>query len=409
MNAPSPFDKIPLEFDEREHNLLLKAEPLASQVPDEVRNAIRLGDCYYCLLTVAELVHLGDAIRESLPKVSELEDRKCLYGLWIRIGDTLEASFLSEEEGFSSSRLPFAFPPELEKDIWALLQDGGFSSVEEAKAAIGRFVDDYNHTPQEELGGLSPGRLGTLVWSDWNSPDSAVKFSPELTLEQVKEARIFSNARWFLSRLKEEGGAKVTGKGYLNRKFVKTASAGMVFGDNYSDVLEWIEDMTINEYDLSPLHQLRVVLKLGGLIRKIKGMFHITRRGEAMLADEKAGELFVHLFKTFFVKLDLASLDGYPEMPEIQDTVAFSFYRLSRLAGDWNEGEELAGHLFLPVVRQWIPGARGIEGLCYTRLYRPLDEFGLLALRDLPIEKPWDRHYEVRKTPLFDRLLKFEV
>jgi hypothetical protein len=39
----------------------------------------------------------------------------------------------------------------------------------------------------------------------------------------------------------------------------------------------------------------------------------------------------------------------------------------------------------------------------------PLVSFGLLESRDLPRNDRWEHPIEVRKTPLYDRLLRFDV
>ena len=41
------------------------------------------------------------------------------------------------------------------------------------------------------------------------------------------------------------------------------------------------------------------------------------------------------------------------------------------------------------------------------RVLLPLQWFGLLERKDLPPKEPYERPYEVRKTPLFDRFIEF--
>ena len=43
------------------------------------------------------------------------------------------------------------------------------------------------------------------------------------------------------------------------------------------------------------------------------------------------------------------------------------------------------------------------------RALDPLVWLGLLESRDLPRKERWERPIEVRKTPLYDRLLRFDV
>jgi hypothetical protein len=47
-------------------------------------------------------------------------------------------------------------------------------------------------------------------------------------------------------------------------------------------------------------------------------------------------------------------------------------------------------------------------GALRYRVLEPLIEFGVLESRPLPSADKWNRPIEVRKTPLFDRLLRFD-
>jgi hypothetical protein len=46
------------------------------------------------------------------------------------------------------------------------------------------------------------------------------------------------------------------------------------------------------------LHLVRVICQLGGLLRKAKMRFSVTRKGQAMLAEGRAGELYRQIFDT---------------------------------------------------------------------------------------------------------------
>ena len=70
--------------------------------------------------------------------------------------------------------------------------------------------------------------------------------------------------------------------------------------------------------------------------------------------------------------------------------------------------------LILPEVAMEIPPGAGILDLrmllAETRLIRPLVSFGLLEKRELPAteKEPFLGSFEVRKTPLFNRFLRFD-
>ena len=47
-------------------------------------------------------------------------------------------------------------------------------------------------------------------------------------------------------------------------------------------------------------------------------------------------------------------------------------------------------------------------GRLRRRVLEPLVSFGLLESRDLPTAEKWQRPIEVRKRPLYDRMLRFD-
>lgn len=283
--------------------------------------------------------------------------------------------------------------------------------MEELNRVVGSIVERYNRNPQEDFGGLSPMQVSRLVQSDWTSPDSAIRLNPNLTQEEIEGARILVNARLFLGRVLEEDGIKATVTGNFTREFVEGMLDRMALPDGHADSVRAVNKI-INEEDLFPLHVLRILLVMAGLVRRMKGVFRITKSGKELLSDSKTGDLFALLFFTMFRKFNLAYMSWGPEQGGIQETAAFALYQISRLANWWQNAETLASKLLLPTVVERLdppdhPGR--IRSLCESRFFLPLEEFGLLEHRELLTEKKWPRVYEVRKRTLFDRFLGFEV
>lgn len=98
------------------------------------------------------------------------------------------------------------------------------------------------------------------------------------------------------------------------------------------DVVRW--NKVINERDVWPLHELRVILKLAGLIRNRKGRFAPTRAGRDANTNEHAGVLFAKLFHTTFCKFNLGFRDRWPEVSDFQATIAYPLAVLARDAED---------------------------------------------------------------------------
>ncbi len=282
-----------------------------------------------------------------------------------------------------------------------------FHSLAEAQAWLDRRMAEYNAAPQAALGGLSPMQVARLLDGDWASA-GAPRVVTELQGSELAGARFLQVARLLLQLARDEGPLPVTVSGNLTRRTL----ASLLDRIPGMDVRDPVgrRSGVVNERDIHLVHLPRIVLGLAALLVRRKG-FHITRRGRALLADPRAGELFAALFRTFFRSLNLAYLDHGPPQPSFQHTIAFSIFQVGRHAGDWMSAERLAERgvlrgvlepteLRLPDSARW---------LFSTRLLYPLRDFGLLEHRLVGDGPEWERTSEFRKMPLFDRFLRFEL
>jgi hypothetical protein len=62
--------------------------------------------------------------------------------------------------------------------------------------------------------------LRSLLFADWESPDSPLRLNADLKSADLADAEFFLNARLFLVALAEEDGAPATAAGNLTRVFV---------------------------------------------------------------------------------------------------------------------------------------------------------------------------------------------
>lgn len=284
-----------------------------------------------------------------------------------------------------------------------------FESLEEAQAFFERATAAYNRQPQDELGGLSPAQMHDLLQGDWFTT-GPLRLNLELEPDDVGDADLLVNARIFLTAVQEAGGIKATATGNLPRAFVALMLERQRFPAGYVEEIRRY-NKTINEDDVYVLHVWRVILELAKLVRRFRGKFVLRPAGRELLAEGQAGTLYVRLFRTVFRELNLAYLNGGgPESPGLQHTIALSLYRLSTAARDWRDPEELAGEVVLPEVYDEMVDPQWDDAAPFriaTRLVEPLVWFGLLERRDLPSPNSFDRPYEVRKTALYDRFIRF--
>ncbi len=246
----------------------------------------------------------------------------------------------------------------------------------------------------------------------------------DLSAEELEQSTFLTNARLFLDKLKQSE-QRATAKGNLNRDFVRVMAAEMRMPERYR---EWQPYVKITrEADVWPLDVLRTVLQVGGLIRKYKGAFLITRRGRELSGEAEAGVLFAHLFRTFFGRFNLAYLDQREDDPLLQATFPRSLWAIGQLADEWTCVRMLRERILLATEPEQFARERELEqgGVAsyvgykslsrfQSRIVWPLLDFGLLESRVDPdvvdsTTQPRTETQQVRKTPLFDRFVQFEA
>lgn len=284
-----------------------------------------------------------------------------------------------------------------------------FRDMKDAQAFLDRRTRAYNAAPQLKLGELSPDQMRPLLYGDWHTGEG-LRITTDLTCDEVAGSDFLFNTRVVLGALRDDGPAAATATGNFSRGFVaKMVDRMRLAGDPPRYFLD--RRNVLNEKDIWPLHIVRLVLSLSGLIARRKG-FRISKRGKLLLSDDHAGELYALLFRTYYRELNLGYTDGLGERPELQSSIAYSFWILGRLANDWVDCEELSGYVWLHRLGDPAPPSlpelpREARWRTMAWLIHPLIAFGLLEERDVPDNSLLGTRVEVRKASLFDRFLRF--
>jgi hypothetical protein len=143
-------------------------------------------------------------------------------------------------------------------------------------------------------------------------------------------------------------------------------------------------------------------------LRVLRGKLILTRLGRRRLVEERHGGLQAILFHITFWHLNLGYFDSTPFASWPESDVGVILWSLSAAANDWLDRETLTRLCTLPVIgvleSDWDLGSFAME----ARILRPLVWFGLLEHCSEPGTGSIERHL-FRKTPLFDRFLKFDV
>jgi hypothetical protein len=243
-----------------------------------------------------------------------------------------------------------------------------------------------------------------------NEPSASnrtIRLEPNLTMTDLAGSAVARNSLLLLRRAIETDGLKLTATGNLSRTVVT----------EMCEIIEWPDfdkqemfrfNKVINEPDFLPLHFVRVLAQATKLIRARHGKLVPTRLGKSIVVKEQHGALQAILFHIAFWHLNLGYfdrnlLDSWP-----QNDVGVVLWSLSAAANDWLDREPLTRLCTVPITgvvgSAWDLGSYAME----ARILRPLVWFGLLEHRLETGTEPVER-YLYRKTPLFDRFLKFDV
>ncbi len=300
--------------------------------------------------------------------------------------------------------LPGWLPPDLADRLRRALEDGHFSSIDDLNDQLALTMDAYNRRPCPDLAGLSPYQVSDLLGGAWEG-GGALCLNPKLQAEQLSQSMYYRNARRLLETLQSERALPLTARGNLTRRLVRQLI------DECSISFAIQPPRVINELDVPQIHIPRVICQLGGLLKRRGRRFLLTKRGLRMLEPSRAGELYRHLFETFFRKFNLAYLDGSVENPALQDTVAFSLYALHRQEPVWESAQTLAPRILLPAAFETALNLGDDQPTwqSYTRLLLPMYHFGLLEFRIVKRKRKRDPQREFRPSPIFHEFVQFSI
>jgi hypothetical protein len=237
--------------------------------------------------------------------------------------------------------------------------------------------------------------------------NEAIRIEPGLSETDLAGSSILRTARIVLERAGDAGGLKLTATGNLARSVV-AEMIQMIDWPDFDKATMFELNKVINEPDFFPVHFVRSLLQATKLVRKHRDRLVPTRLGKKMVANERQGALQALLFHIALWHVNLGYFGRNPLESWPQNNVGIVLWSLSASANDWMRPDKLTRLCTVPVIgvveASWDLGSFAME----ARILRPLTWFGLLEWR-------WEEKPDLgeprlyRKTPLFDRFVKFNV
>lgn len=218
---------------------------------------------------------------------------------------------------------------------------------------------------------------------------------------------MFNLVKYYLDLVKSLGEIKLTAKGFLPTKIVQEIySQGFLeeyqFSSGISKLYKETDSLTVN--------LTRLLADLAGLTKKRNGKLSLTKTGEKMASGNQ--ELFDIIFKTMTQKFSWAFYDGYEDQQIGQFGFGFSLILLSkygavkRLDNFYSEKYFKAFPQFLESITPTYGTVEEYANHCYSvrNFQRFLSFFGLIETEKQ--EKALDKKIFIKKTELFDKLIK---
>jgi hypothetical protein len=163
----------------------------------------------------------------------------------------------------------------------------------------------------------------------------------------------------------------------------------------------------LNEQDVVPLTIMHDLLEAAKLIRHIKVKAVLSRKGRELLQNH--GELQAILFETWFTNYSFNS--PYNSLiPEFEELVDYRHF-LGAVSNRTSKCVTLQEFVGWCLPMDWMDHKRKAsthDALIFLliHLIRPLQWMGLIEVIKDSLKQPIEQR-EIRKTPLFDQLIKF--
>jgi len=291
-----------------------------------------------------------------------------------------------------------------------ILRGRNFDSLGAVNAFMRVYWDRRNTEPNPDFLGLSADQVHRLIDFPFQSTDDLVRLNDSFGQNDMAGIPVIDHAVRFLQAMAEVEPLKATATGNLARDFAKR-----LFDD--IEQSDWKKNINFrSETDSMTVHSLRLILTMGGWLRKAKGTFQLTRKGRKSVEAGFSAADYLELFRTFTQKFNWGFQDGYPGLEIIQRACLFSLLLLHKKAGEFLENYHLG-----PYFARAFPLALAESGRFQCDPYERISRcfslrflerfcayFGLIETKPRG-EDPLDRRFFFKASPFLGKLLTWKI
>ncbi|MCC5885602.1 MAG: SEC-C domain-containing protein [Gammaproteobacteria bacterium] len=301
---------------------------------------------------------------------------------------------------------------DLSPEIQAMIDElktRDYASLEEAQAAAQLAMRSHASNPIDDFVGLTLNQMHGVLYRPFDSPDLLTWPDP---LGVSPDGEAIELACGLAEALGSEG-VKRTAKDNLPRQLCRELLARWqrIDGEDRHFAPETLQ----SELDYGLLHRVRLTMEFGGLIRKYRGRFLLTRNGRDRFERHGAAGLYPALLRAYVGKLNWGYDDGMPEVPMLQHSFLFTLHLFGQLGDTWRPTTFYADALlraFPPLILDFVDDRFFTAEEKFYRAYalrtltRFAAPFGLIEFAPQDADD-FRSPRQVRRRPLLEEVVQF--
>ncbi|MCO6461658.1 MAG: hypothetical protein J5I59_09655 [Saprospiraceae bacterium] len=267
---------------------------------------------------------------------------------------------------------------------------------------------ERNNYPQEDFMGLTHNEMDALLYQPFDEK-SPVRLKEQIADDVLDKIPIFRITEALFEIIRQEGPIKLTKTGALPRKIV-TELYDLGYVKDF--LIENGYRSLLKQDDWNILSSIKVTIEISFMVRKAKGVLNLTKKTQAIMAQNDRSGLFHLFFKAYTSEFNWGYNDSYTPFPFSQIGWAYSIYLLS-MFGEKKEITDFYAEKYLtafPFMLEcfsenlYVPREIQAFGCYNTRLVdRFLDWFGLISITEKP-EIFSNEETKIMKSLIFDRV-----
>lgn len=285
------------------------------------------------------------------------------------------------------------------------LDDLNFSSAAEAKAFAHNYTENYNRSLNTDLHDLTPEQMHKMLYKPFDSPD-IVTFSDCIDTEPPnKITAIFK----LLIEAIGSDGLEANAEGNLPQDIVRK-----IVNEYYADEDGPMFDTECfrAECDFDLLYLIRQIAECAGLICKQENKFMLTDKCKEIMEEKGLSAIYPIMLCAYIKDYKWLNGDKDDDFAFIQKSALFTLYMLYRY-GDKARFKDFYEDAFIkafPSAVLNIPEIPFEELESLTRDVYTLFMLKFLVVTELiEFEEVEDGPRKIRKTPLFDQAMVFNI